>query len=119
MPQKEKKAHPVGCTFLELPVASEAIAAQDRSVGTRLERDLTSFSALRANSVVHLAGGIVTVTAVTGTAVSGSAFTGDPAGLAALRLVRKTFFGEKFLLVGSKGEFLSAIFADDGLVAVH
>ena len=104
---------------MKLPVASEAIAAQDRSVGTRLERDLTSFSALRANSIVHLAGGIVAVSAVAGTTVSGSAFTGDPAGLAALRLVRKTFFGEKFLLVGSKGEFLSAIFADDGLVAVH
>ena len=104
---------------MELPVASEAIAAQDRSVGTRLERYLASFSALRANRIVHLAGGVVTVAAIAGTTVSGSAFTGDPAGLAALRLVRKTFFGEKFLLVGSKGEFLSAIFADDGLVAVH
>ena len=105
--------------LFELPVVSEAVTAHDRTVGAGLERNLTGFSALCANRIVHLAGGIVTITAVAGTAVSGSAFTGDPAGLAALRLVRKTFFGEKFLLVGSKGEFLSAIFADDGLVAVH
>ena len=103
----------------DLPVTSEAIAAHDRTVGAGLERNLTGFSTLCANRIVHLAGGVVTVATIAGTTVSGSAFTGDPAGLAALRLVRKTFFGEKFLLVGSKGEFLSAIFADDGLVAVH
>jgi hypothetical protein len=118
--KKKKRRIRNGCTFWELPVASEAIAAQDGSVGTRLERYLASFSALRANCIVHLAGGVVTVSAaIAGTAASGSALTSNPAGLAALRFVRKAFFGEKFLLVGSKGKFLSAIFADDGLVAVH
>ena len=103
---------------LKLPVASEAIAAQDRSVGTGLEGNLAGLAAFRANCVIHLARRSVTVAAIAGTA-SGCAFTSDAAVFATLRFVRKTFFGEKFLLVGSKGEFLSAIFADDGLVAVH
>ena len=103
---------------MKLPVASEAIAAHDRTVGAGLERNLTGFSALCANRIVHLAGCIVAVSAIAGTA-SGCALTSDAAGFATLRFVRKTFFGEKLLLVGSKGEFLSAIFADDGLVVVH
>ena len=103
--------------LLELPVASEAVAAQDRSVGTRLERHLTGSSALRAHRIVHLAGTVVAVSAITGTA--SSTFTSVPAGFAALRFIRKAFFGEKLLLAGSKREFLSAIFADDGLVAKH
>ncbi|HWP22017.1 MAG TPA: hypothetical protein VN417_04660 [Candidatus Cryosericum sp.] len=107
-----------GCTSLLIPVASEAIAAFNRSVGGWLERNLTGLPALCANRIVHLTGCIVTVAAIAGTAI-GVTLTSNPAGLAALRFIRKAFFGEKFLLVGSKGEFLSAIFADDGLVAVH
>ena len=103
---------------MKLPVASEAIAAQDRSVGTWLEWHLAGFAAFRANCVIHLARCVVAVSAIAGTA-SGCALTSDAARFATLRFVRKTFFGEKLLLVGSKGEFLSAIFADDGLVAVH
>ena len=103
---------------MKLPVASEAIAAQDRSVGTGLKGNLAGFAAFRANCVIHLARRVVTVSAIAGTA-SGCALTSDAAGFATLRFVRKTFFGEKLLLVGGKGEFLSAIFADDGLVAVH
>ncbi len=99
--------------LLKSPVASEAIAAEDWSVGTWLERNLTGFSALRTYRIVHLAG-----FAISGTA-SGVTLTSVPAGLAALRFIGKAFFGEKFLLIGSKGKFLSAIFADDGLVAVH
>ena len=103
---------------LKLPVASEAIAAQDRSVGTGLEGNLARFSTFRTHGVIHLARCVVAVSAIAGTA-SGCALTSDTAGFAALRFVRKTFFGEKLLLVGSKGEFCSAIFADDGLVVVH
>ena len=103
---------------LKLPVASEAIAAQDRSVGTGLEGNLAGFAAFRANCVIHLARCVVAVSAIAGTA-SGCALASDAAGFATLRFIRETLFGEKLLLVGSKGEFLSAIFADDGLVAVH
>ena len=113
-----RKAHPVKDVPLKLPVASEAIAAQDGSVGTWLERHLARFTTVCTNCVIHLARCVVAVSAIAGTA-SGCALTSDTAGFAALRLVRKAFFGEKLLLVGSKGEFLSAIFADDGLVAVH
>jgi hypothetical protein len=74
-----------------------------------LERNLTGFSAFRTDSVIHL----------TGAVASGITLASNSAGLAALWFIRKAFFGEKFLLAGSKGEFLSAIFADDGFVAVH
>lgn len=104
--------------LLRLPVASEAIAAQDRSVGTGLERNLAGSSTFRAHCVIHLARRVVAVTAIAGSA-AGAVLTSNTAGFATLRFVRETFFGEKLLLVGSKGEFLSAIFADDGLVAVH
>ena len=104
--------------LFELPVVSEAVTAHDRTVGAGLEGNLAGLAAFRANCVIHLARRSVTVAAIAGTA-SGCALTSDTAGFAALRFVRKAFFGEKFLLVGSKGEFLSAIFADDGLVVVH
>lgn len=113
-----EKAHPVKDVPLKLPVASEAIAAQDGSVGTWLERHLARFTTVCTNCVIHLTRCVVAVAAIAGTA-SGCALTSDAARFATLRFVRKTFFGEKLLLVGSKGEFLSAIFADDGLVAVH
>ena len=103
---------------LKLPVAFETIAAQDGSVGSRLERYLAGPPAFCTYCVIHLTRCVVAVSAVTGTA-SGVAFTSNTAGFATLWFVRKAFFGEKFLLVGSKGEFLSAIFADDGLVVVH
>ena len=101
-----------------VPVASEAIAALNRSVSGWLERNLTGFPAICAYRIIHLARCSVAVSAIAGTA-SGCALTSDAAGFATLRFIRETLFGEKFLLVGSKGEFLSAIFADDGLVVVH
>ena len=103
---------------MKLPVASEAIAAHDRTVGAGLEWNLTGFPTLCANRIVHLAGCIVTVAAVAGTTI-GVTLTSNPAGFATLRFICKAFFGEKLLLVGSEGEFLSAIFADDSLVVVH
>ena len=104
--------------LLKLPVTSEAIAAHDRTVGTGLERNLTGPATLCTNRIVHLAGCIITVAAVAGTAI-GVTLTSDAAGFAALRFIREAFLGEKLLFVGCEGEFLSAIFADDGLVVVH
>ena len=114
-----KGASSDGCTSLLVPVASEAIAALNRSVCGWLERNLTGLPAICANRIVHLARRSVTVAAIAGTATPWCALTSDTAGFATLWFVRKAFFGEKYLLVGSKGEFLPAIFADDGLVVVH
>jgi hypothetical protein len=116
--RKEEKAHPFKDVPLKLPVASETIAAHDRTVGAGLEWDLAGLPARCAYRIVHLAGCIVTVAAIAGTAI-GVTLTCNPAGFATLRFIRKAFLGEKLLFVGSKGEFLSAIFADDGLVVVH
>jgi hypothetical protein len=103
---------------LLVPVASEALAALNWSVSGWLERNLTGLPAICAYRIVHLTGGTVTKAAFAGTA-SGVTLTSDAAGFATLRFIRKAFFGEELLLAGSKGEFLSAIFADDGLVVVH
>ena len=105
--------------LFELPVVSEAVTAHDRTVGAGLEGNLTGLSTLCANRIVHLARCSVAVSAIAGTATPWCTLTSDTAGFAALRFVREAFFSEKLLLVGSKGEFLSAIFADDGLVVVH
>ena len=66
------------------------------------------------NGIIHTTG-----TVATGVAATGVALTCATAILAALRFVCKTFFSIKFLLAGSKRKFLSAIFADQGLVFVH
>mgnify|MGYP003512718953 CR=1 FL=1 len=90
---------------------TETIAAIDRTISARLKRNFASFSATCADGIEHLA--------IAAISAPGVFLPSVAAGFATLRFVRKTFFGEKLLLVGSKGEFLSAIFADDGLVAVH
>ena len=71
--------------------------------------NLAFLAARSANSVIHLAFGAFTA----GVLASGTA------SLAALRFVGETFFSIKFLFTGSKGEFLSAILADQSLVLVH
>ena len=73
----------------------------------RLERNLAGFSAAGAHGVVHLAG------------AAGGFFACVTAGFAALRFVGEPFFGVEFLLARRKGEFLSAILADEGFVVVH
>lgn len=75
----------------------------------RLERNLASLSAGRANRVEHL----------TGASGAGFAFFGITACLAALRFVCKTFFRKKFLFAGSEGEFVTAIAANQSFVFVH
>ena len=77
----------------------------------RLERNLAGVAALGANRLEHLTGCTRSITArilAVGTAV-----------LASLGLVGEALLCVKFLLAGSKGEFLSAIFADQYFVAVH
>jgi hypothetical protein len=98
---------------LLVPVASEAIAALNRSVSGWLEWNLTGLTTVCANCVEHLAR-----CSVAGTA-AGVTLTSNPAGFATLRFIRKALFGVKLLLAGSKGEFLAAIFAGNGLVVVH
>ena len=76
----------------------------------RLEGNLASLSAGRANCVIHL------TRAASGV---GSAFLGVTAYFAALRFVCETFFCEKFLLAGSEDEFVTAIAANQSFVLVH
>ena len=75
----------------------------------RLEGNLAGVSALGTNGVEHL----------TCAALSALGLAVCTASLTSLRLVGETLLCVKFLLAGSKGEFLSAIFADQSLVAVH
>lgn len=88
---------------------SEAIAAIDRTIAARFERNLARFAALCTDRIVHRAV----------SAAGGVAFTRVAAGPAALRLVCKALFGVEFLLAGSEGELLTAIFASQDLVVVH
>ena len=89
---------------------TEAIAAVNRTIRAGLEGDFAGFAAACAGCVIHL-----TVAAATGRAL----LAGGTAILAALGLIGETLFRVEFLLAGGEGEALSAIFADDGLVAEH
>ena len=89
---------------------AEAVAAVNRTVGTGLERNFAGLAATCADRIIHL-----TVAAATGRAL----LTGRAAVLATLGLIGETLFRVEFLLAGGEGEALSAIFADDGLVAEH
>lgn len=81
----------------------EALAAVYRAILTGLERNLARISAACANCIIHLA---------LEPAFASLGFTLVTASLATKGLVLKTLLGIKFLLSGSKSEFLSAIFAD-------
>jgi hypothetical protein len=88
---------------------AEAIAAINGAVIMGLERNLAGIAALGANGFEHL----------TCAALSTLGLAVCTASLTSLRLVGETLLCVKFLLAGSKGEFLSAIFADQSLVAIH
>ena len=75
----------------------------------RLERNFAGVTTLRAGCVIHLT---CTALAALGLAVL-------TASLASLGLVGEALLGVKLLLTCSKGEFLSAILADQYFVAVH
>ena len=93
-----------GCRQL----SSETVAAVYRAVAAGLEWNLAGFSALCAYRIIHLTAAFPGVSPARVTA-----------GFTALWFVCKAFFSKKLLLAGSKREFLSAIFADQGFVVVH
>jgi hypothetical protein len=88
---------------------AEAIAAINGAIIMGLKRNLAGVAALGANGVKCL----------TCAALSTLSLAVCTASLTSLRLVGETLLCVKFLLAGSKGEFLSAILADQSLVAVH
>ena len=84
-----------------------ALAAVNRSVVGRLERNFRFLAALSASRGEELFLGLSGV------------LSGIAARLAALRLVLETALSVEFLLTGGENEFLSAIFAFQCLVFVH
>lgn len=113
-PQKaaaKKKPHPERDAASNCYLSTEAIAAVDRTVVARLERNFARLATFGAHSVEHFAGTAVTTTGIT--------LAGVAAGLAALRLIGETLFSEKLLLAGGECELLPAIFADDNFVLEH
>ena len=92
-------------------LVAEAVTAVNRTVVVRLEGNLAGVATLGANRVKHLTGCTRSITA--------RILAVGTAALASLGLVGEALLCVKFLLAGSKGEFLSAIFADQSFVAVH
>ena len=87
----------------------EAVAAIYGTVSMRLKGNLAFFTAFCTYGVIHL----------TGCGAVASILACVTACFAALGLICETFFCVKFLFTGCEGEFLSAFFADEGLVFVH
>lgn len=90
----------------------EAIAAIDRAVVARLERNLAVFSACGADSVKHL-------TVRTTSAAVRVVLACITAGLATLGLVIETLFCVELLLSGGECELLSTVLAYDSFVLEH
>ena len=87
--------------------AGEAIAAVNRAIGLRLERDTRFAAAGSAGSGEVLSG------------AAGSVLAGVTAGLAALRLILEATLCVEFLLTGSENELFATLFADQRLVFEH
>jgi len=90
-----------------LSLLGKAVAAIDRTVVTRTERNLTLVSAGRTDSVEHLA------------RASPVVFVSVAASFAALRLVGKSLFLEEILLARGEHEFLAAILANQSFVLMN
>jgi len=95
--------------FFHLLSFAKTIAAIHRTIVAGLERHLAGLPAFGAHRVVHLAS----------TFTASATLAGIAAGLAALRLILEATLSIKFLFTGGKGEFLTAVFADDGFVLIH
>ena len=106
-----KKRSLAGAFCASDQLLAEAVAAVNRTVGTGLEGNLAGFAAACADRVIHLT--------VAAAAAGRALLAGRTAILAALGFIGETLFRVEFLLAGGEGEALSAIFADDGLVAEH
>jgi hypothetical protein len=90
-------------------VTTIAIAAVNRAACARFKRNLSLFSALGANSRIHLS-------LHTGFTSAETLFFGGTAGGAALGLIGKALLGVKLLLSGGEGERSLAIRTGKGLV---
>lgn len=106
-----------GISKIDMPFAiqnslslAETIAAVNRTVVARLERNAAGLATGSADCLEHLASAAIATRVLLASVA---------AGLAALRFVGEAFFREEFLLTRGKGEFLPAILADDDLVVVH
>jgi hypothetical protein len=104
----------------------ETVAAVNRFVSARLERNFGRSSALAANRLEHLAlTSAATAAAVTTAGIATAAtgrtlsLTGSAAIGATVWFVLKAFGGEKFLLSGAKGELRVTIRASQDLISVH
>lgn len=108
--EKVENKKPLGRGFCEREYLSilEALAAVNRTIVARLERNLARLTAACTYCIKHL-------TCLNSACI----LTGIAARLATLRLICEAFFSIKFLLTGSENEFLSAILADQCLVVVH
>lgn len=78
----------------------KALAAINRSVVLRQERNLVNLSAVSACDFVHFP------------VLSYAVLSRNSALFASYRLVLEALFSIKFLLAGGKNEFLTAVFAD-------
>ena len=86
-----------------------AIAAVNRTIHGRTERNFRFLTTISAYCFEHLAG----------LAAIHAGFASCTASRATARLIGETLFRVEFLLAGGEGEAGSAIFADDGFVAEH
>jgi hypothetical protein len=108
---QSKEKRPLCGLFSFSPILLlEALAAVYRAILTGLERNLARISAACANCIIHLTLGLT---------LASLCLTLVAASFATKGLVLKTLLGIKFLLSGSKSEFLSTIFADQCFVVIH
>src|SRR4029079_12300232 len=109
-------------TFLLLsPLLSETIAAIDRTVAARLERNPRRLAARGAERVEHLlaATPAAAAAAATPAAPAAGSLLGGPARRATLGLVREPELREALLLAGRERKRRPAIHTRQLLVAVH
>src|SRR5687767_2455652 len=107
-------------TFLLLsPLLSETIAAIDRTVAARLERNAGGLAARGANRVEHLlaAAHAAATTTAAAAATTAGGLLGGPARRAPLGLIREPELSEPLLLSRRERERRSAIHTRQLLVA--
>ncbi len=90
-----------------LSLICKTIAAINRSIVSRLERDLATYSTRCACCVVHLS------------LLPSAAFTHVAAWFASLGLICKSLFGEKILFACRENEFLTTVFASNVFVLIQ
>jgi len=95
--------------------AGETIAAIDRLVATRLERNFRYSAALAAGGFEHFARGAISATAARRLA----RFTSRTTVGATVGFVLKALCGIKFLFAGGKRELTSAIYTIQLFICVH